>query len=68
MYISFVHSNGNHYRLPVSQVVVYDAGGQPVALSYEHAGVIVHTNASESDWLPTTDMLKIKQIDTKDDV
>ena len=62
MFISFLHPNGKTYVLPVSQVVVYADDGQPAAVTYEHAGLIVHSNVGEPGFPAQTAALKIKPI------
>lgn len=62
MYISFIHENGKTYQIPVSQVVVYAEDGQPCAVTYEHAGLIVHSNGSMDDFANLCAQLKIRAI------
>jgi hypothetical protein len=62
MFISFVHPNGKTYLLPVSQVVVYAQDGQPAALAYEHAGLIIHSNVGQPGFAGQTAQLKIKPV------
>lgn len=49
MLVSFI-KDGRRFTIPVSQVVVLTDTQLPAAIAYEHAGVIVHSNAAESDF------------------
>lgn len=63
MFISFIHpGTGKTYTLPVAQVVIYADDGQPAALAYEHAGLIIHSNVSEAGFASQTASLKIKPL------
>lgn len=65
MYISFMHPSGKLFQLPVEQVVVYADDGQPCAIAYAHAGLIVHTNSGQADFGKHVSQLKIKPLDVK---
>ncbi len=52
MKIRFRGANGKSYEIPVHEVVVLDDHGQAVACTYEAApGRLVHSDASQSDWV-----------------
>ncbi len=59
MLIRFVHSNGTQYTYKVSQVVVCSDNGQPVACTYQQAGVIVHSDATQDDFGKVIDDLRV---------
>lgn len=50
MLVKLVHSNGKEYVLPTSQVIVLSDDGRPLAVTYEESGLIVHSDASKSDF------------------
>ncbi len=50
MYVTIIHENGKTYQMPVSQVVVHTANGDPCAISFERQGMIVHTNSAMKDF------------------
>lgn len=62
MQILINHQNGKQYRLPVSQVVVYTDDGHPVAVSYEHGNLIIHTDRAHPDFDRTVDSLRIESL------
>jgi hypothetical protein len=56
------HQNGKQYRMPVDQVVVYNDDGLPVALTYLHDGLIVHTDLSATDFDQTCRNLRLERL------
>ena len=62
MFVEIVHSNGKRYLMPVSQVVVFVESGEPCAVTYEHAGIIIHTDVEQKDFASTCSQLKVKNI------
>ena len=62
MQIVINHPNGKQYRIPASQVVVYSDDGHPVAVSYEHGNLIIHTDRSHQDFDRTVDSLRIENL------
>lgn len=65
MFITFLSEDGTPYRLPVRQVVVYAADGQPCAVTYEHGGLIIHTDVAKPDFAQQCSSLRIKPLDLK---
>lgn len=59
MLVKFIHANGKEYTLPVSQVVVLVDDGRPVAVTYEQSGVIIHCDATKSDFARVCNDLKL---------
>lgn len=68
MYVVINHKNGKQYRIPVHQVVVHSDDGHPIAVTYEHAGMIIHTDRSKKDFDRTTHMLKVKKLKIEEPV
>jgi len=63
MQISFTAPDGKMYKLPISQVVVYTDDGEPCALAYQHAGLIIYADAAKTDFAHQCDLLKIKRLE-----
>lgn len=53
---------GRPLLIRTQQAVVYNDDGRPVAVTYEHAGLIVHTDASQDDFIPTCRQLRIESL------
>lgn len=51
MKVRLRHVNGDVYTIPVTEVVVTDDSGAPLACTYEHLKSIVHCDATQKDWL-----------------
>lgn len=49
MLIRFI-AGGKSYTIPVTQVVSFTDDGRPVACTYQADGVIVHSDATASDF------------------
>jgi hypothetical protein len=62
MQVILNHPNGKQYRLPATQVVVYNDDGHPVAVTYEHGGLLIHSDASHNDFDRTLFSLKVASI------
>jgi hypothetical protein len=54
--------SGKSYLVPTVQLVVYNDSGQPVAICYQRDGLIVFTDAAQSDFSSTIGELKINNI------
>ncbi len=54
---------GKPLLITTKQVVIYNDDGRPVALTYEHAGLIIHTDASQDDFGRTCEDLRIRPLD-----
>lgn len=67
-YVEVVHQNGKRYQMPVSQVVVFADSGDPIALTYDHAGLLIHSNVEQKDFASTCDQLKIKRLTLESEV
>ncbi len=65
MFISFIAEDGTPYVLPVRQVVIHAADGQPCAATYEHGGLIIHTDLAKADFSKQCASLRIKPLDLK---
>lgn len=65
MMVEIVHENGERYRMPVSQVAVFTRDGDPCAITYEHAGIIIHTDTEHRDFNDTCSQLRIKRLEPK---
>lgn len=66
MIISFIHKDtGKVYTVPVNQVVMFNDGGDPVAVSYEQAGFLISTNKSMTDFDRVLALLGIQKLDIK---
>jgi hypothetical protein len=63
--VEFKHINGQIFRLPAHQVVVYNDDGHPVSMSYETAGLMIHADANHPDFDNAITELKIRKIDPK---
>lgn len=63
MYVTIVHKNGQVYQMPVHQVSVHSADGQPCAISYERQGIIIHTNSTMNDFYSTVKELHIHPVE-----
>jgi hypothetical protein len=50
------------YRLPVEQVVIYSDDGVPIALSYDHAGLITYGDVTQVDFGRLLDQLKVQAL------
>jgi len=64
-YVEVVHENGKRYRMPVSQVTVFADTGEPVALTYEHAGILIHSDLEHRDFVSSCEQLKVKRINVE---
>lgn len=62
MRIEVIHENGKRLVFRASQVACFDDTGQPVAITYEHGDLIVHTDASQDDFNQTCQLLRVKPI------
>ena len=62
MYVEIVHENGKRYLMPTSQVTVFADTGEPVALTYEHAGIILSSDLEHKDFVSNCEQLKIHRI------
>lgn len=60
MKIRIRHVNGDVFVLPVTEVVVTDDYGVPLACSYEHLRSIVHCDATQKDWVKCVSDLGIE--------
>jgi len=60
--VEIVHTNGKRYRIPAVQVVVYTDDGDPVALTYEHAGILIHGDVEHPDFSSMCTQLHVKRI------
>lgn len=65
MIVEFKHTNGQIFRLPAHQIVVYNDDGHPVSVAYETAGLIVSVDANHADFDGAVSELKIRKIDPK---
>lgn len=63
--VEIVHKSGKRYFVPADQVVVYADCGDPVAVTYEHGGVIVHSDMGHKDFPKVCSTLKITRRETK---
>lgn len=61
MTIRLYHPNGESYDIPANLSVTYDAAGNPLAVSYYEAGVIVCCDVAHPDWGKTLKRLGIKE-------
>ena len=72
MLIKFIHTNGETYVLPITQVVVLDDTRDtqvPVSCASEVDGVIIQADAADADWSrfcsdagvdqPTVELVKV---------
>jgi len=62
MFVEIVHENGKRYTMPVSQAVVYVDSGEPCAITYEHAGIVIHSDTEHKDFATMCQELKIKNL------
>ena len=62
MQIILNHPNGKQYRLPASQVVVYNDDGHPIAVTYEHGGLLLHSDVTHPDFDRTALSLKVTTV------
>lgn len=65
MFVEILHENGKIYQMPVTQVTVFADDGQPCALAYQTAGLIVHNSASSKDFDAACRQLQIKRIEVE---
>ena len=63
MQVVINHENGQQYCMKVNQVVVYNDDGLPVAITYEHAGLIVHTDVTQDDFDSTCRTLCVTKLE-----
>jgi len=62
--VEVVLANGKRYKIAAaSQVVVYAETGDPVAITYEHSNLILHTDAQQSDFDSVCGQLRVKRLD-----
>jgi len=54
-----IQSRGKRYRIPVDQVIVYTDEGHPIAVSYVHGGLNLHTDVTADDFDRVTSALRI---------
>ena len=60
MLVRIRHTNGQEYTLPVAQVVVLSDDGRPLAVTYEESGLVVHSDASRTDFPQACRKLNIR--------
>lgn len=51
MLIRINHESGKVLTMRVSQVTVLTEDGTPVACAYDQQGVIIHSDATQPDWV-----------------
>lgn len=63
MIIRILHAKtGQVYTFPVSQASVHNDLGEPIAVSFEHQNLIIHSDIRESDFLAVCDKQGVKKI------
>jgi len=62
MFVTFIHENGTPYTVQVSQVVVSAEDGQPCAITYEHGGIILHTDITKKDFDRVRHQLRVDKL------
>jgi len=63
--VEFTHTNGQIFRVPAHQVIVYNNDGHPVSVAYETAGLMILVDANHEDFNATVTDLKIRKMDPK---
>ena len=67
MILEVIHKNGKKYRLPVSQIVAYLDNGEPCAITFEHAGIVIHTDSAKKDFGTTCARLRVTKTEPVDE-
>lgn len=64
MYVEIVHAEtGRRFLVPALQAAVFAESGHPVAVTYEHANLLVHSDAAQKDFDSVCKQLQVKKID-----
>jgi predicted nucleic acid-binding protein len=66
MWLQFIHPSGKVVRVKASQVSVHTNDGLIAAVAYDKAGMLLVTDAQQSDFLPVIKQLGIKQLKPKE--
>lgn len=61
--VEIIHKSGKRYLVPADQVVVFAECGDPVAVTYEHGGIIVHSDMGHEDFPKVCHSLKIARLE-----
>lgn len=63
IYVEIIHESGKKYLLPASQCTVFADTGDPVALTYEHAGLVLHSDVEHKDFAETCESLHVQRLE-----
>lgn len=62
LYVDVIHTSGQRFRIPVTQVSVHAGTGDPVSVTYEQNGFILHSDRAQGDFATVCSSLKVKKI------